>query len=76
MRGRRAEDHSVPETPPPVFVAAAGTASASLAGAIGDGLIGLGPDGELVSRLREGAGAGAQAYAEISVCWADDPSRG
>jgi coenzyme F420-dependent glucose-6-phosphate dehydrogenase len=68
--------YSVPDTPPPIFVAAAGAASASLAGAIGDGMIGLAPEGELVSTFREGAGADARTYAEISVCWADDPEQG
>jgi coenzyme F420-dependent glucose-6-phosphate dehydrogenase len=68
--------YSVPDAPPPVFVAAAGLASASLAGAVGDGMIGLGPDDELVSAFRERAGADAPAYAEVSVCWGDDPQQG
>lgn len=68
--------HSLSDEPIPVFVAAGGEAAATLAGEIGNGLIGTAPDENIVSTFRGGAGADAHAYAEITVCWGDDPEQG
>jgi len=68
--------YSIPDTPPPVFVAASGSESASLAAEVGDGFIGTSPDGELVQAFREGAPDGARAYAEVGVCWSGNPEEG
>jgi coenzyme F420-dependent glucose-6-phosphate dehydrogenase len=68
--------YSLPQSPPPIMVAAGGPGAARLAAEIGDGLIGTSPNGELVGAFREGAGASARAYAEIGVCWSLDPDEG
>lgn len=68
--------YSTPDEAPKVFVAASGEASASLAAEIGDGLIGLAPDGEMLQRYRSDAGTEAPAYAEITVCWNADADEG
>jgi coenzyme F420-dependent glucose-6-phosphate dehydrogenase len=68
--------YSLPESPPPIMVAAGGPKAARMAAEIGDGMIGTSPNGELVGAFREGAGAGARAYAEIGVCWSLDPDEG
>ncbi|HEX7347103.1 MAG TPA: TIGR03557 family F420-dependent LLM class oxidoreductase, partial [Candidatus Limnocylindrales bacterium] len=65
--------YSLPDDPIPVFVAAGGEEAATLAGEVGDGLIGTSPEGAIVSTFRKGAGSEAHAYAEITVCWSDDP---
>src|SRR5215471_2435984 len=65
-----AQVYTLPVVLPPIFVAAAGPKSASLAGKIGDGLIGTAPDRDLVTRFREVGGDHKPCYAEMSVCWA------
>jgi G6PDH family F420-dependent oxidoreductase len=62
--------YTLPERPPPIYIAAAGPKSAELAGEIGDGLIGTSPDADLVDRFRQAAGDRKPCYAEMSVCWA------
>lgn len=69
--------YSLPDRPPALMVAAGGERSVELAAEIGDGLIGTAPDQDLVSRFRERCEAdGARAYAEITVCWSEDPDEG
>lgn len=63
--------YTLPETLPPILLAAAGPRSAELAGQIGDGLIGTSPDDDLVNRFRDSGGVAKPCYAELSVCWAD-----
>jgi len=65
--------YSVPDDPPPVLVSASGSESVALAAEIGDGLIGTAPDADLLSTYRAEAGEGRVAYAEITVCWNEDP---
>jgi coenzyme F420-dependent glucose-6-phosphate dehydrogenase len=65
--------YTVPDEAPPVLVAASGPDSASMAAEIGDGLIGTAPDADLLSTFRAEAGNGSRAYAEITVCWNEDP---
>jgi len=71
-----AQLYSLPDDPPPVFVAASGTAAASLASEIGDGLIGTSPAADMLSTFRDGADAESRAYAEITVCWSEDAEEG
>ena len=70
-----AQLYSLPDTPIPLLVAAGGSSSASLAGDIGDGMIGTSPDPGLISTFRERAGDDARAYAEVSVCFDEDADR-
>ncbi|MGN6188201.1 MAG: TIGR03557 family F420-dependent LLM class oxidoreductase [Conexibacter sp.] len=66
--------YTLPETPPPIVVAAAGPEAAELAGRIGDGFCGTSPDEELIARFEAGArdgGAPRPRYGQITVCWAE-----
>jgi G6PDH family F420-dependent oxidoreductase len=60
---------TLPERLPPIVVAAGGARMAERAGRIGDGLIGTGPDRELVDAYRDGGGEGP-LYGQVTVCWA------
>jgi len=54
----RAQIYSLPETLPPILVAASGEMAATLAAEEGDGLITTSPDAELVSGWKEHGGQG------------------
>jgi coenzyme F420-dependent glucose-6-phosphate dehydrogenase len=64
--------YTLPDEPPPILIAASGEAAATMAGAIGDGVISLAPDRELLEAFDRAGGGGKPRYAEISVCWARD----
>jgi G6PDH family F420-dependent oxidoreductase len=67
--------YTLPDEPPPVYLAASGPKAAELAGRIGDGLICSSPDEEIVKAFQEASGTGAQArprYVQVSVCYAKD----
>jgi G6PDH family F420-dependent oxidoreductase len=66
----RARLYSVPEEPPPIFVAASGENAAELGGRIGDGLIATAPEAELVEQFEAGGGTGKPRYGQLTVCWA------
>ncbi len=61
----------LPEQPPLIAVAASGTASATLAAELGDGLFVTEPKPEVVGRYRAAGGTGP-GYAEAPVAWAPD----
>ena len=61
--------YDVPETPPPIVVSGAGPKAAELAGRIGDGYWGMGPQAELVETYRKAGGEGP-LFAQITCCWA------
>jgi G6PDH family F420-dependent oxidoreductase len=71
----RARLYTVPETPPPIGVAAASPAAARLAGKAGDALIATAPDEELVRSFREAGGAGNPAYGQVTICWGPDAAK-
>ena len=63
---------SLPESPPPIMIAAAAPQSAELAGSIGDGLISTVPKENLVKRFRASdSGAEKPCYGQMTVCWAE-----
>lgn len=64
--------YTVPETLPPIHVAASGPESATLAGTIGDGLISTSPDAETVKAFAANGGDGKPRYGQMQVCWAED----
>jgi coenzyme F420-dependent glucose-6-phosphate dehydrogenase len=66
--------YSLPSEPPPIMVAASGPQSIKLAGRIGDGLIGIAPDNELIRSFDEAGGEGKPRYGQVHVCWAEDES--
>jgi len=63
--------YTLPDPAPPIHVAAAGTKSAELAGRIGDGLVSTAPKPDVVDAWKRAGGTGP-AYAQLTVCWADD----
>ena len=70
FRVQNARLHSLPESIPPIRVAASGERMAALAGRIGDGLIATGPDKALVKAYREAGGKGP-LIGQVTLCWAD-----
>lgn len=63
--------YTIPNTLPPIMIAAAGPNSAELAGRLGDGLINTKPDAEVVEKFRAAGGGNKPRYAQITVCWAE-----
>jgi coenzyme F420-dependent glucose-6-phosphate dehydrogenase len=63
--------YSLPEQPPPLYVAASGPQSASLAGEHGDGLISLAPNAGVTRRFEQAGGAEKPKLAKLTVCWAE-----
>jgi G6PDH family F420-dependent oxidoreductase len=61
---------SLPDTPPPLYVAVGGPRSADLAGRLGDGMIGTDPEASLLTAFDRAGGAGKPRYGELTVCWA------
>jgi G6PDH family F420-dependent oxidoreductase len=66
--------YSLPNSPPPVAVSAFGPESAELAARIGDGLVTVRPDSELLDLYRRKGGQGP-AIAALKVCWNEDESK-
>jgi G6PDH family F420-dependent oxidoreductase len=66
--------YSLPESPPPLYVAVGGPRSADLAGRVGDGVIATEPEASLLAAFDRAGGAGKPRYAELTVCWAKDES--
>jgi coenzyme F420-dependent glucose-6-phosphate dehydrogenase len=64
--------YSLPDSPPPLYVAVGGPRSADLAGRVADGMIGTEPDASLLATFDRAGGAGKPRYAEMTVCWAKD----
>lgn len=68
--------YTVPEAPPPIFIAASGERSAGLAGEHGDGLISTAPDTAIVEQFQGAGGAGKPRVAMLHVCWAETEAEG
>jgi G6PDH family F420-dependent oxidoreductase len=62
--------YTLPDEPPELYVAAAGPNAAETAGRLGDGLISVAPDAEVVERFEQTGGAGKPKIAQLTVCWA------
>jgi G6PDH family F420-dependent oxidoreductase len=67
--------YTLPESLPPIFIAAAGSKAAELAGRIGDGLISTSPDKEVQQQFQSSGGEGKPCYAEMTVCWAENEEK-
>ncbi len=77
-RGRTSEVQNarlftLPDELPPIHVAASGPRMAELAGRIGDGFIGTGPDEELLAAYGAAGGDGPR-YGQVTLCWASSES--
>jgi coenzyme F420-dependent glucose-6-phosphate dehydrogenase len=68
----RARLYTLPETSPPIAVAASTAAAANLAGRSGDALISTAPDEELVDAFREAGGDGRPVYGQVTLCYGPD----
>jgi coenzyme F420-dependent glucose-6-phosphate dehydrogenase len=64
--------YTLPDEPPQLVVAAAGPEAAELAGRLGDGLVGVSPQAELVDAFEAAGGVGKPRYGQVQVCWAAD----
>jgi coenzyme F420-dependent glucose-6-phosphate dehydrogenase len=67
----QARIYTLPEELPEIAVAAAQPQAAELAGRIGDGLVGIAPDEEVVKRFEEAGGRGKPRYGHLTFCWAE-----
>jgi G6PDH family F420-dependent oxidoreductase len=72
----RARVFTLPDEPPPVYVAASGPEATELAGRIGDGFVSLSPEREIVERFERAGGAGKPRIAQVEVCWAASEQEG
>jgi len=64
--------YTLPETLPPIYIAAGGPESATIAGKHGDGLINTSPDIEVFDAYVAAGGGKETTYGQITVCWAKD----
>jgi len=67
--------YTLPDSPPPLYVAVGGPKSADLAGRLGDGMIGTDPEASTVAAFDRAGGSGKPHYGEMTVCWAKDESQ-
>jgi len=66
----RARLYSLPDELPPIYLAAAGTRAAKLAGEIADGLITTSPKHATVDAFEAAGGRAKPRYGQMTVCWA------
>jgi G6PDH family F420-dependent oxidoreductase len=71
----RARLYTLPESPPPVAVAASSPQAADLAGRLGDALISTAPQRELVDAFRGAGGEGKPVYGQLTVCYGPDEQK-
>src|SRR5437763_1099082 len=71
----QARIYTLPDEPPPIYVAAAGERMTRVAAKIGDGLIATSPDGEQISMYDRLSGGGRPKIGQLHVCWAADEDR-
>jgi G6PDH family F420-dependent oxidoreductase len=69
-RVQNAQLYTLPESLPPIRIAAGGKKMAEMAARIGDGLISTAPDKELIDAYRAAGGTGP-LIGQMSVCWAE-----
>ncbi len=67
--------YTLPETLPPIYIAAGGPESAALAGKHGDGLINTSPDKEVVEAYVRAGGDKEPTYGQLTVCWGEDEDK-
>jgi coenzyme F420-dependent glucose-6-phosphate dehydrogenase len=69
---QQARIYDLPDVPPPILVAVKGDRATELAGRIGDALIGLAPEEDLIRTFDRAGGTGKPRFAQVHVCWAED----
>ena len=73
-RVQNAQLYTLPESLPPIRVAAGGARMAKVAARIGDGLISTSPDKEVIDAYRDAGGTGP-LIGQLSVCWATSEAK-
>jgi G6PDH family F420-dependent oxidoreductase len=68
--------YTLPEEPPPIMVASAGKKATSLAARVGDGLVGIAPQAEVIEQFDREGGKGKPRYGQVHVCWAESEEEG
>ena len=63
--------YDLPDVLPPIYVAASGDKAVELAGRVGDGLIALTPDDDVIQAFEAAGGKGKARLAEVQVLYAD-----
>jgi coenzyme F420-dependent glucose-6-phosphate dehydrogenase len=71
----QARIYTLPDEPPPIAVAAAQPQAAELAGRLGDGLIGVSPEKELLEEFEGAGGNGRPRYGQLTVCYAESEEK-
>lgn len=66
----QARIYTLPDTPPPIYMAASGPDSAAMGGELTDGLISTNPGFEVVQAFQEAGGADKPRYGQMKICWA------
>ncbi len=66
--------YTLPDVPPPLYIAVGGKRGAEQAARLGDGMIGTEPERALLTAFDKAGGSGKPRYAELTVCWAKDES--
>jgi G6PDH family F420-dependent oxidoreductase len=68
--------YTLPEETVPIMVAASGPRAATLAGKLGDGLIGTGPQAALVAAFDKGRrGKARPHFGQLTICWGPDEAK-
>jgi G6PDH family F420-dependent oxidoreductase len=62
--------YTLPDTPPPIYVAVGASRVAELAGRVADGLIGVAPKAELLEQFEAAGGKRKPRYGQVTVCYA------
>jgi G6PDH family F420-dependent oxidoreductase len=62
--------YSLPQELPAIHVAGSGSRMAAVAGRIGNGFIGTGPDKDVIKAYRDAGGKGPR-FGQVTVCWAE-----
>ena len=62
--------YTLPDEPPPLFVAADGEKSVGDGRSAGDGLIGVAPEAELIEQFAAAGGRRKPRYGQVTVCYA------
>jgi G6PDH family F420-dependent oxidoreductase len=67
--------YTIPDQPAPIYVSAFGPEAAALAGRVGDGLVTMQPDRDLIKRFHEAGGEGKPVVGGLKVCFDSDHKR-
>ncbi len=68
--------YTLPDELPPIYVAASGPESGTMAGRIGEGLISTSPAADTVEAFAKAGGKGKPVYGEMQACWARTEDEG